>query len=183
LLNRISLCALLIAVLAATSDGPLRAAEPSVVDLDARSRAEGNRMALAVQIGDRLFATPWPAQVLKVEANGIGTHVVVGLMLSGVKFHEPLTKQGFMQEVATLAARAFAVSAQIDEVDVWASVPIKVGKGAIVSGDLAMPTSRNVFAVTLMRGETPEAIAARLEDGRDAFWDQDWERTAFKKGP
>jgi hypothetical protein len=180
--SRIDSLALALAVAAALA-APAFATEPSVADLDARSRAEGNRVELAVHVGDRLFTNEWPVQVLKVEANGLGQQVVVGLMLSGVKFHDPITKAQFTREVADLAARTFAASPEIGEVDVWAVVPIRVKKGEIVSGDLAHPTNRNVFTVTVLRGESPQELLARMNDERIAFWDQEWERAAFKKGP
>jgi hypothetical protein len=168
-------------VLAATSAA--RAVMPSVAALDARSRAEGNRLDVSMQVGNRIFSTAWPAQVLKVEANGITGHVVLGLMISGVKFHEPLSRQAFLQEVAELIRRSFTASPEIEEIDVWAAVPISVQKGEVVSGDLAAPTSRNVFAMTVPRGLDRSQLLARMTNPQNAFWDQDWERTAFKKGP
>jgi hypothetical protein len=155
---------------------------PSVATLDARSRAEGNRLDISMRVGQGIFSNPWPAQVLKVEANGIPSHVVLGLMISGVKFHEPLTKEAFVQEVAELARRSFAASPEIEEVDVWASVPISVQKGEVVSGDFARPASRNVFAATIPRGLDRTQLRARIMNPQYAFWDQDWEQTAFKKG-
>jgi hypothetical protein len=160
-----------------------RADMPSVVTLDARSRAEGNRLDVSTRVGDQIFSTPWPAQVLRVEANGLPGHVVVGLMISGVKFHGPLTRQTFLREVGELVRRSFTASPEIEEIDVWAAVPISVHKGAVVSGDLAQPTSRNVFAMTVPRGLDQAQLLARMTDPQNAFWDQDWERTAFKEEP
>ena len=50
-------------------------------------------------------------------------------------------------------------------VDLWASVPIDVGKGVVVNGDLAKPTSRTVFSLTARRGEGAASLQARAERG------------------
>ena len=165
---------LLTLILATVLQGTAIAAQPSVADLDAQSRAAGNRKDIAVRIGERVFATMWPAQVLQVEANDMGGHVVVGLHVSGVKFHDPLTRAGFNREIAALVAQAFATEAAAEEVDVWVTVPISVGKGVIVSGDLAKPTTRNVYTMSALRGV--RAVG-------NTFVDEDWAREAFKKSP
>ncbi len=152
------------AVLASVSD---------VAELDASARATGNLKPLAVRIGDRLFAFEWPAQVTQVSANGIDGHVVVGVRISGVAFHRPLTKNDFTGEVDDLVSIVFQNAPRAEEVDVWATVPISVGKGAIVSGDLAVPTSRPVFTLSVLRGTDPSRARA--------FWDEDWEHAAFKQ--
>lgn len=146
---------------------------------DAYARAEGNRKAVAVQIGRSLFRTLWPAQVLNVYADGIAGHDVAGLRLSGVHFHHPLTRGEFYSEVSDLIERAFA-AAPIEEVDLWVSVPLKVGKGVVVAGDLAKPAFRTVFTVSVRRGESAAALLERLRRGDGVFQDQDWERTALK---
>ena len=84
-------------------------------------------------------------------------------------------------EIAALVERAFAVSPEVEEVDVWASVPIDVGKGVVVSGDLAKPTTRTVFSLSVRRGEPPSSVAERAQKGPGAFWDQAWAATAFQK--
>ncbi|MBV8116609.1 MAG: hypothetical protein JOZ01_01455, partial [Candidatus Eremiobacteraeota bacterium] len=77
----------------------------------------------------------------------------------------------------------FAAAPATEEIDVWASVPIEVGKGVVVSGDLAKPTSRTVFSVSVRRGEKPSEILARADQttGSGVFWDEEWARAAFKK--
>lgn len=152
----------------------LLAAAPSVADLDAHSRAEGNRLDIATAVGEKIFATRWPAQVLQVEANQIGDHLVLGLHVSGVKFHQPLTRAEFVREVRTLVDRAFAAAPAAEEVDVWVTVPIKVGKDVIVSGDLAKPTTRNVYTLSARRAKRGSA---------NIFVDEEWAHDAFKKGP
>ncbi len=134
-----------------------------------------------MKIGRALFATTWPAQVLNVYADGIPQHEIAGLHVSGVHFHHPLTNAQFTAEIADLVERAFA-AAPVEEVDVWASVPLSVGKGIVVSGDLAKPTFRTVFTLTVRRGESTASMIARMRQGHGVFWDQEWKQTAFKVG-
>jgi hypothetical protein len=156
-------------------------AVPSVADLDAAARAAGNRVEVATAIGKSVFAIPWAAQVSQVSANAVGSHLIVGIRVWGVKFHRPMTRKQFLSEVAALVGRAFAAAPEAEEVDVWASVPITVGKGVVVSGDLAKPTTRTVFSLSVKRGEPPAKILARAAAADDgAFWDPSWERTAFQ---
>jgi hypothetical protein len=159
----------------------LVAASPSVADLDAHSRAGGNRLDIATSVGEHLFSTTWPAQVLQVLANQDGSDIVLGLRINGVKFHGTLTRDTFDREVMDLVARAFAAAPAAEEVDLWVTVPISVGKGLVVSGDLAKPTTRTVFAVSVRRDETASALGARLRSGADVFLDEEWASTAFTK--
>ncbi|HET6896566.1 MAG TPA: hypothetical protein VFH72_14375 [Candidatus Baltobacteraceae bacterium] len=153
-------------------------ARPGVDRSDAYARAAGNRKPIAVKIGRALFATQWPAQVLNVYADGIAGHDVAGLHVSGMHFHHALTRTEFFDEISGLVQRTFAV-APVEEVDVWTSVPLSVGKGVVVAGDLAKPTYRLVFTVTVRRGESAQSLLRRLRQGNGVFWDQDWEREAF----
>ncbi len=114
-------------------------------------------------------------------ANQDGTHVVLGLRLSGVKFHSTLTRDAFDREVMDLVARAFSAAPVAEEVDLWVTVPIDVGKGMVVSGDLAKPTTRTVFTLSVRRGERADALAARLHSGGNVFLDEEWASTAFTK--
>ena len=152
---------------------------PCVDRLDAAARAGGNRKPMAVEIGRALFGTQWPAQVLNVYADGFNGHDVAGLRVSGVRFHATLTRRAFADEIAALAAKAF-VAAPIDEVDIWASVPLRVGKDIVVSGDVAKPTSRVVFSFTVLRSEKRSALRRRLRQGHGVYWDQEWARSALK---
>lgn len=154
---------------------------PATSMLDARARAVGNRRQLAVRIGERLFITTWPAQILSVRVDGIDGHSVAGLALSGVKFHQRLTKSQFIKEIVAIVEASFA-TCPLEEVDLWCSVPLSVGKGATVSGDLAIPTSRMVFAVTVRREEPARSLHARLQAGNNVFWDADWARKALTPG-
>ena len=156
-------------------------AVPTVAELDASQRAAGNRLDIATKIGRSVFRVGWAAQVTQISVNTVGTHTIVGIRLWGVKFHRPLTRAAFTGEIAALVGRAFAVAPEAEEVDVWASVPIAVGKGVVVSGDLAKPTTRTVFSLTVRRGEPASSVARRAERGQGAFWDEEWAQTAFKK--
>lgn len=147
---------------------------PTVAELDAAARAAGNRMDVAERVGDSIFRTTWAAQVSQISANAVGKHVIVGIRVWGVKFHRPISRAEFVDEVGSLIHTAFAAAPEAEEVDLWASVPISVGKGVIVSGDLAKPTTRTVFSVSVRRG--------RQTSWTSAFWDQDWERSAFNSG-
>jgi len=141
---------------------PAFATAPSVAALDAVARAEGNRRPEAVTIGRSIFARTWAAQVMNVRVDGTGSHTVAGLTLSAVKFHQSLDLTSFQAEIAALAGLAFA-AAPVEEVDVQATEPLRVGIRAVVSGDLAMPTARIVYAVTIRRtraGRLGEALAA-----------------------
>ncbi len=149
--------------------------------LDANARASGNRKDLAVGIGRALFHTEWPAQVLNVYANGFAGHDVAGLRVSGEHFHHSLTRDQFVGEIASLVLESFA-AAPVDEVDVWASVPLRVGKDVVVAGDLAQPSSRAVFTVSVRRGERAAALVRRMRASRGVYWDQEWARTTLKSG-
>jgi hypothetical protein len=154
---------------------------PSIADLDAAARASGNRRDLAEHIGESVFATEWPAEVSHISANELGSHLIVGIRIWGVKFHKPLTRDEFVDEVVGLVGKTFSVVPSAEEIDVWASVPIVVGRDVVVSGDLAKPTSRLVFSVTVRRDEADAKVRARAGSSEGVFWDQEWVRSAFKE--
>jgi hypothetical protein len=158
------------------------ASVPTVAQLDAASRAAGNRKDIAIALGNVLFATKWPAQVSQVSANEFDSHLIVGIRVWGVKFHQPMTRGQFVTQVAQLIEQTFKAEPRTEEVDLWASVPLNVGKGVIVSGDLAKPTTRTVFSVTVRRGEASAALGSRVKAKAGVFWDEDWARAAFKQG-
>lgn len=134
---------------------------------------------VAVTIGRALFATEWPAQVLNVYADGIPGHDVAGLRISGRNFHHPLTREEFIGEVADLVQRTFD-SSNVEEVEIWATVPLRVGKDLVVSGDLAVPTWRTVFTLTAKRNEPLSTLVQRMRRADGVFWDQEWARSALK---
>ncbi len=150
-------------------------ASGSLADVDAYARAAGNRPKLARALGDVLFQTSWPAQITKVRVDAVGPHAVAGLVLSGTKFHRPLDPDDFLSEVRDLVSASFAHSA-VEEVDLWTTIPLATHAHEVVAGDLAMPTSRTVFAVSVQRREAA-TFAARLAAGRDVFWDAAWRAT------
>jgi hypothetical protein len=154
---------------------------PSVADLDAVARASGNRREIAEHIGESLFSTEWPAEVSHVSANEAGRHLIIGVRIWGVKFHRPLTRDEFVDEVIGLIGKTFAAAPSAEEVDLWASVPIVVGKDVVVSGDLAKPTSRTVFSISAHRDEGAARLRARADADDGVFWDQEWVRSAFKE--
>jgi hypothetical protein len=127
-----------------------------------------------------LLAQPLPAQLLKVRCERVGGHVDCGLTLSGTRFHRTLDQHGWEDEVAALIDGAYAAAPEIDEVDLWATVPLDAGKGAVVSGDLAQPTSATVFSITVPRAERG-ALRQRLSDGHGVFWDPAF-RASLSKG-
>jgi hypothetical protein len=172
--------ALLAAWFVVTSTCAAARAGGSTAEVDAYARAAGNRRADAVRIGERLFARVLPAQVLKVRVDGAGAHEVAGLVISGVKFHGPLSHTSFTDEVTGLVRDAF-VASRVEEVDCWATVPLPVGAHVVVTGDMAAPTSRIVFSVTVRRSEGAR-FASRLRRGTDVFWDPAFERALAAQG-
>jgi hypothetical protein len=161
------------------ADSGASSVAPATAALDARARAEGNRLDLARRIGAVLFRIEWPAQVLKVQADEVQGRIVVGLIVSGVKFHHPLTRAAFLDEVAALIRGTFAADRRIEETDVWAIVPVRVHPGEIVSGPLAQPTARTVFSASVLRSDLAN-LADRLENRDDVYLDQEWARTTFE---
>ena len=153
---------------------PAPAATPTVAALDAAARASGNRRDVAAHIGATLFRTEWPAEVNQISANAVGRHLIVGVRMWGVRFHRPLSREAFVNEVVSVVGQIFALAPQAEEVDLWTSVPLSVGRGAVVSGDLARPTSRTVFALTAIRGETTPALRERVLRGENVYWDLQW---------
>lgn len=144
----------------------------SLAEVDAAARAAGNRKPVAIAVGRKLFAQMRPVQILKVRVDGVGRHQIAGILLSGVKFHEPLGPGGFVSEVADIVRETFAAS-DVEEVDVWAIVPLRVGQHAVVAGDKAVPTSRVVYGATVRRGDD-RGLPARLTAGDAVYWDPAW---------
>ncbi|HZZ00666.1 MAG TPA: hypothetical protein VFE36_13945, partial [Candidatus Baltobacteraceae bacterium] len=88
---------------------------PTVAELDAGARATGNRIDVAERIGDSIFRTRWAAQVSQISANALGKHVIVGVRVWGVKFHHPISRGEFLNEVASLIRTAFAAAPEAEE--------------------------------------------------------------------
>ena len=149
---------------------------------DARvvQRSSGGDVATARRIAAALLAHQLPAQLLRVRCERAGGHVDCGLVVSGTKFHRALDLASWDAEIAALIAGAYAAAPGVDEVDCWATVPLDAGKGAVVSGDFAKPTSATVFSITVPRGGRAD-VPQRLAEGRGIFWDPAF-RTSLSKG-
>ncbi|GAC1387779.1 MAG: hypothetical protein NVSMB31_00620 [Vulcanimicrobiaceae bacterium] len=159
----------------------LGAGNGSLSTVDAFARAGGSQKSTAVQIGKRLFQRRWAAQILKVYVDAAGSHRIAGVMLSGVKFHRPLTRTQFTTEAVDIIEQSFA-AAPVEEVDLWCVVPLNVAKGVIVSGDNAQPTNQTVFAVTVRRAEAAASLAQRIREGKSVYWDASWAARSLVRG-
>lgn len=151
------------------------------VEMRAQARARGTDRPAAIAVGRAILAQPLAAQLTQIRCEKMGRHRICGLVLSGLKFKHPLGRSGFLSEVAGAIRTAFA-SAPLEEVDLWATVPLDAGHGAAVSGDAAVPTAATVFAVSV-----PHPALARLDDqlasGRDVFWDATFADLLAKERP
>ena len=132
-----------------TSSAPASGALANI----ARKRIAGNAPALAEAVAVALLARRFPEQILKVHVLSLRPATVAGIVLSGVKLHHAVNRQQFEADVADMVRLAFDSSPLIDEVDIWATVPLEVGTGLPVSGDYAVPTSRTVFSAAVMRAQ------------------------------
>ncbi len=155
-------------------------APPGVERTDAYARAAGNDKPLAVMIGNRLFKTQWPAQVLSVYADLADDTDVVGLRIAGKHFHGVLHARSLTDEVVALVTQTFAIDPRVEEVDVWVTVPLDLSKDIVVKGDVNTPTWKTVFSVSVRRSETANALRGRLAAGRGVYWDQEWKRSVVK---
>ena len=144
------------------------------------ARSAGSDLTTARRIAGVLLARPLSAQLLRVRCERVGSHTDCGLVVSGVKFHQPLDLAGWNAEIGELIAGAYAAAPGIDEIDCWATVPLATGRGTVVSGDFAKPTSATVFSITVPRGSLA-AVPNRLRDGQGVFWDPAF-RAALAKG-
>ncbi len=170
-INRVAAAALIVA-------GALAAAP---LDRRVIARTEGTDLATARRIAAAILSHERPAQILWVRCDRVGQHVDCGIVLSGVKFHRPLDIAGWNAEVVDLIGEAFATAPQVDEIDCWATVPLAVGRGAVVSGDYAQPTSATVYSITVPRG-LHSGLAGLIEHGSlGVFWDPAF-RASLAKG-
>lgn len=135
----------------------------------AEDRVAGNRRPEAIQLARALLVQMWPVSVQQVRIDGVGQHHVAGIVLSGVKFHQILDTDGFLDEIESLVSKTFA-AVDVEEVDVWVLVPVPVAKGAVVSGDLAVPTSRTVFACSVPRSRLDQ-LDELLRSKKNVYWE------------
>ena len=154
------------AVAVAAILGSLGIALAAPADYRAQGRSSGGDRATALRVAHALLARPLDLQLTRVRCERAGNDAFCGLTLSGVKFHRRVDMTAFRAEVGALVRGAFAVDPAIAEVALWVTVPLDAGKGAIVSGDFAQPSSATVFATTV-----PRALAAQAGVGANVFWD------------
>jgi hypothetical protein len=152
--------------LAALGFGLSAAVASAAVDYRAAGRAAGGDRVLAQRVAHVLLAHPLDLQLTRVRCERAAAASFCGLTLSGVKFHRRVDTAAFRAEVDTLVSGAFAVDPSIAEIDLWVTVPANAGKGAIVSGDFAMPSSATVFATTV-----PRTPAGSPSGNANVFWD------------
>jgi hypothetical protein len=161
-LRKVISVAIALTALAGSAGGALAAP----ADYRALGRAAGGDRPTAVRVAHALLARPLDLQLLRVRCERAGGAGFCGLTLSGVKFHRRVDTAAFRAEVDALVRGAFAVDPELAEVDLWVTVPLDAGKGVVVSGDFAQPSSATVFATTV-----PRALAARPSAGANVFWD------------
>jgi peptidoglycan/xylan/chitin deacetylase (PgdA/CDA1 family) len=137
----------------------------------ARERIAGNEPQIAEALAVALLARRFPEQILRVHVTALPAATVAGIVLSGVKFHAPVTRERFEDDVRAMVGAAFTAGPAIGEVDVWAVVPVAVAPGTPVSGDYAVPTERTVFSAAVLRSD-------EARDGGDTlgmtYWSPGW---------
>lgn len=136
----------------------------------ARERIAGNDPALAEDIAVALLARGFSEQILKVHVLEVPPAAVAGIVLSGVKFHRGVSRKQFEADVSDMVELAFDAGPTIDEVDVWAAVPVAVAPGATVSGDYAVPTQKTVFSAAVQRSQWSSRRAGAGPLGT-IYWD------------
>jgi hypothetical protein len=174
-ISALGAAALVAAFVILSSSKDALADDPRVVQ-----RSTGGDLATARRIAAALLARPLPAQLLRVRCERSGAHVDCGLVVSGTKFHRALDLRAWEAEIAALIEGAYAAAPQADEIDCWATVPLDAGKGTVVSGDYAKPTSATVFSITVPRAQRG-SVRARLAAGTGVFWDPAF-RASLSKG-
>lgn len=140
----------------------------------ARKRIAGNAPQRAEAICVALLERRFPEQILKVHVLAMQPAAVAGILLSGVKFHDAMNARRFQADVRSMVRTAFLSDTALDEVDVWATVPIAVGAGLPVSGDFAVPASRTVFSAAVTAKS--EANGGRRLSFGTEYWDAVWTR-------
>jgi hypothetical protein len=141
-------------------------AQAAAPDYRAQGRAAGGDRPTALRVASALLAQPLDLQLTRVRCERAAGEGFCGLTLSGVKFKHRVDTAAFRAEVDSLVHGAFAVDPSITEVDLWVTVPADAGKGAVVSGDFALPSSATVFATSV-----PRADATNPSAGANVFWD------------
>ncbi len=135
----------------------------------ARERSAGNDPQAAEAIAVALLARKFPEQILKVHVLASQPATVAGIVLSGVKFHRAVNRERFTADVREMVELAFEAAPSVNEVDVWATVPLAVPAGTAVSGDYAAPTAMTVFSAVIPRRPDEESIGG-IDLGK-TYWD------------
>jgi len=137
----------------------------------ARQRIAGNEPRVAESVAVALLVRRFAEPVMKVHVLAIPRVAVAGIVLSGAKFHAPVSRTRFASDVRAMTQAAFAAAPSLSEVDVWATVPVAVPAGEPVSGDFAVPTSKTVFSSVATRQR--KGLETTLEWGT-TYWDPRW---------
>jgi peptidoglycan/xylan/chitin deacetylase (PgdA/CDA1 family) len=145
----------------------------SVMESIARARTEGNDPTVAERIGISLLREQFREPIEKIRVLTVPAASVAGIMLSGSNLHGPVTETQFEADARAMALLALSNAPRVSEVDVWAIVPQAVPAGTIVAGDLAAPTERTVFSLS-MRRDAP---------ARRAFVDKQWAAGLIQAAP
>ncbi|MDQ6824645.1 MAG: hypothetical protein M3007_04180, partial [Candidatus Eremiobacteraeota bacterium] len=154
-----------------TSSVKAQAAYDKALHAIARRRIEGNTPQLAESVAVALLARRFAEPIMKVYVLTIPEAAVAGIVLSGVKFHAPVSRNRFMADVREMAKTAFAAAASLNEIDIWATVPVSVPAGEPVSGDFAVPTSKTVFSSVVTQQR--RGLQTSLVWGT-TYWDPRW---------
>ncbi|MDQ6767311.1 MAG: polysaccharide deacetylase family protein [Candidatus Eremiobacteraeota bacterium] len=153
---------------AAGEEGRRAPIAPAALANIARQRIAGNDPTVAEDVAVALLARGFPEQILKVHVLALRPAIVAGIVLSGVKFHRARSREQFEVDVSKIVQLAFAAAPTVNEVDVWATVPVSVSAGQPVSGDYAVPTSRTVFSAAVLR---QQVLAGGRVDLGTMYWD------------
>lgn len=156
---------------AVTSSVKAQAAYDKALHAIARRRIEGNTPQLAESVAVALLARRFAEPIMKVHVLTIPEEAVAGIVLSGVKFHAPVSRNRFIADVREMAKTAFAAAPSLDEIDIWATVPVSVPAGEPVSGDFAVPTSKTVFSSVVTQQR--RGLQTSLVWGT-TYWDPRW---------
>ena len=115
-----------------------------------------------------------------IASAALGESMMRRAQAKGIVQFRSLDLRDWNAEIAALIEGAYAAAPDVDEIDLWATVPLDAGKGVVVSGDLAKPTSATVFSITVPKADR-RAFRERLAEGRGVFWDPAF-RTSLAKG-
>ena len=170
-----------VALFASMAAVPARAATPSVAALDAAARASGNRRDVATHIGDTLFRTAMGGRSESNIRQRRGSssrrrRTYVGREVSSAAYAtKPLSTKW-----SALSAKRSQPRRKPKRSICGPAFRSSVGKGAVVSGDLAQPDFANGFRADRdTRRERCRTSRTRAVGGDNVYWDPQWVRTAL----